>query len=101
MKDKTKFCHKNNLVYRGKCLSENCKYDYVRETDRKVEERIIDHNKRNKNSYLPRQASKMEHHHIWHEGFKMIRSNYLSSSKREISEVFIEKNNFNKNRQRV
>ena len=49
MKDKIDFQHQNNVVYYGKCPNANCKDDYIGETDRKVIERVIDHNKRDKN----------------------------------------------------
>ena len=49
IKDQTKFQHKNNIVYYGKCPNRNCKINYVAETDRRSTEIIIDHNKRNKN----------------------------------------------------
>ena len=81
VKDKTSFCLKINLVYNGKCPSENCRDNYIGETDHRIEERIIDQNKRNKNLQLLRNIRGMEHHHIWHEDFKIIGSNYRSTFK--------------------
>ena len=43
VKEKTEFYHQSNLVYYGKCPN-------YRETDRRIKEIIIDHNKRDKNS---------------------------------------------------
>ena len=56
VKYKTNFCHKISLVYYGNCPNENCWDSYIGEID----QRIIDQNKRNKNSYLLRHVSKME-----------------------------------------
>ena len=48
VKDKIDFRHKNNVVCYGKCPNPNCKDDYIGETDRRVIERVIDYNKRDK-----------------------------------------------------
>ena len=48
LKDKTKFHQQNKLVYYSKCPNKTCNEDYVGETDRRIEERIIDHKKRDK-----------------------------------------------------
>ena len=48
LKDKTKFHQQNSLVYYSRCLDETCNEDYVGETNKRIEERIIDHNKRDK-----------------------------------------------------
>ena len=86
IKDQTKFHHKNNIVYYGKCPNENCKDDYVGETDRRSIERIIDHNKRDKKSHLLKHAQKENHTHVWEQNFKILGSNYQSNIKRKISE---------------
>lgn len=91
VKDKTNFCQKNNIAYLGKCPNENCRHDYTGETDRRIEERIMNQNKRDKNSHLPRHSRKMEHHHVWHKNFEIIGSNYSSSLKRKISEALFMK----------
>ena len=74
-----------------KCPNENyIGGDYIGETDRRIEERIIDYNESNKSSRL-RHAREMEHHPIWHEDFEIIGSNYRSSFKRKISEALFAK----------
>ena len=50
--DKTEFYHQSNLVYHGKCPYQTCAEDYIGETDRWIKERIIDNNKRDKNSEI-------------------------------------------------
>ena len=52
VKDKIDFQHQNNVVYYGKCPNPNCKDDYIGETDRRVIERVVDHNKRDKKFML-------------------------------------------------
>ena len=42
-KDQTKFEHKHDIIYHGKCPVENCVDDYIGETARRVNERIVDH----------------------------------------------------------
>lgn len=71
VKDETNFCYKNNLVHHGKCSSENFRHDYIGETDRRIEKRIINQNKRDKNSCLPRNVCEMEHYDMWEECFKI------------------------------
>ena len=55
VKDKTEFYHQSNLVNYGKCPSQICTEDYyIKETNHRIKERIIDHNRRDKNSHIPR-----------------------------------------------
>ena len=65
IKDQTKFQHKNNIVYDGKCPNINYKNDYVGETDRRSIERIIDHNKRDKKSHPLKHARDENHTDLW------------------------------------
>ena len=56
VKDKTDFQQKNNVVYLSRCPSEGCHENYIGETNRRILERIQDHNNRDKNSYLLKHA---------------------------------------------
>ena len=87
LKNKTKFNHQNNLVYYSKCLDKTCNKDYVAEKDRRIEERIMDHNKRDKNSHLLQHFCKRNHPHVWENDFKVLGYNYHSNFKRKISEA--------------
>ena len=87
LKDKTRFNHQNNLVYYSKCPSKTCNKDYVGETDRRVEEGIVDHNKRDKNSHLLKHSRGKNHQHVWGNDFKVLGNNYHSNFKRKISEA--------------
>ena len=51
VKDKTKFEHRHNATYFSKCPETNCDESYVGETDRRINERIIDHNNRDKKNH--------------------------------------------------
>lgn len=62
--------------------------NYIGETACRIEERIIDRNKRKKKkSQFLRHAFEMEHQQLWHKDFEIIASNYHSSFKRKISEA--------------
>ena len=86
MKDKIDFQHQNNVVYYGKCPNPNCKDDYIGETDRRVIERVIDHNKRDKKSHMLKHSRVKLHTHGWEHDFKLLGNIYQSNIKRKISE---------------
>ena len=46
VKDRTKFKHRNNMVYFSHCPNVTYNKTFVGETDRKIKECIMDHNKR-------------------------------------------------------
>ena len=52
IKDKTKFMHKNNLVYHTKCAEESCNDDYVGEMASRIFERVLDYSERDQNSHI-------------------------------------------------
>ena len=87
IKNKTKFPHKNNIVYYGKCPDTHCKDDYIGETERRIIERVKDHNKRDKKSHLLLHARDQNHTHVWQNDFQIIGSNYKNGTKRKISEA--------------
>ena len=66
--------------------------DYIGETDGRIKERIIDHNKSDKNSHILKHSRKEGHTHVWDRDFKVLGNNYRSAFKRKISEaLFIKK----------
>ena len=87
VKDKTEFYHQSNLVYYGKCPNQTCTEDYIGETDRRIKERIIDHNKRDKNSHILKHSREEGHTYVWDKDFKVLGKNYCSAFKRKISEA--------------
>ena len=48
VKDQTKFEHRNDIVYCCKSPENDCDDFFIGETDRRISEIIIDHNKRDK-----------------------------------------------------
>ena len=90
-KDITKFHHPNNAVYYGKCPNEACPDDYIGECDRRIEERIIDHNDRDKSLHILIHSQEKGHHHVWDKDFTVLGSNYRSTFKRKISEAIFTK----------
>ena len=87
VKDRTKFEHRHNVVYFSRCPKATCNDIYVGETDRRIKERIMDHNKRDKSSHLLKHARESQHTHVWKDDFKILNGNYKSSVKRKISEA--------------
>ena len=87
VKLRTKFESRHNIVYFSRCPNGTCNETYVEKTDSRINERIIDHNKRDKISYLLKYASESQHTHIWKDDFKILNGNYNSSIKRKISEA--------------
>ena len=85
LKYKTRFNHQNNLVYYSKCPDKTCNEDYVGKTDRRIEERIMDHNKRDKNFHLLKHSREKDHQHVWGNNFKVLGNNYSSNFERKIS----------------
>ena len=61
IKDQTKFEHQHDIVYYGKCPEVDCTDNYIGEVSRRVSERIIDHNGRDRKSHLFRHS--VEHNH--------------------------------------
>ena len=56
MNDRPKFKHRHNTVYFSRCPNVTCNETYAGETDRRIKERIMDHNKREKSSHLLKHA---------------------------------------------
>ena len=54
--------------------------------NRRIAERIQDHNKRDKNSHLLKHAHDKGHTNVWENDFKILGNNYQSNIKCKISE---------------
>ena len=78
VKDQTKFEHRNDIVYCCKCPENDCHDYYIGETDRQISERIVDHNKRDKNSHPLQHAQNKKHTHVWVNDFTILNDNYRS-----------------------
>ena len=75
MKDRTKFEHRHNIVYFSRCRNVTCNETHVAETDRRIKERIIDHNEREKSSHLLKHAREIQYTHVWKDDFKILNGN--------------------------
>ena len=87
VKERTKFEHRHDIVYFSHCPNVTCNETCVGETDRRIKERIMDHDKGDKSSYLLNQARETQHTHVWNDDFKILNGNYKSRIKRKISEA--------------
>lgn len=100
IKDKVNFIHKNNIVYLCRCPEDSCIETYIGETNRRIQERILDHNGRDKNSHVYKHSNNVNHKHVWLDDFEILDSNYTSTYKRKLSEsLFIKKYNSTLNTQ--
>ena len=101
LKDKTKNRHQHNVVYYAECPNKKCNLRYIGETKRRLEVRVLDHNKRDKKSHLLQHSANSRHKRVWIDDFKIIGSGYKSDFKRRISEaLFIRKFNPDLNKQK-
>ena len=85
--DRTKFEHRHNIAYFSCCPNVTCNKTHVGETDRRIKERIIDHNKRDKSSHLLKHDRESQHTHVWNDNFIILNGNYKNSIKRKTSET--------------
>ena len=88
MSDRTKFEH--NIVYFSRCPNVTCNETYVREADRRIKERIMDHNKSDKSSHLLKHARERQHTHVWKDDFNIFNGNHKSrviQCQREINQT--------------
>ena len=76
-----------NIVYFSCCPNVTCNETYVGETETRIEERVMDHNKRDKCSPLLKHARESYHINVWNDAFQILIANYKSSLKKKVSEA--------------
>ena len=88
-KDQTIFEHKHDVIYHEKCPAENCVDDYIGETARRVNERIVDHTGRHTNSHLLKHSIESGHKPLEEAvDYKIIGTRYRKNTmKRKLSEA--------------
>ena len=87
IKDPVKKSHQHDVVYYAACSEPGCVEDYTGETGRRLNERVINHNGRDKNSHLYKYSQEISHPCVTLSDFKVIGSNYQNQKlKRKISE---------------
>ena len=85
-KDQTIFEHEHDVIYHGKYPAENCVDDYIEETTRRVNERIVDHTGRDANSYLLKHSIESGHKPLEAVDYKIIGTEYRKKTmKRKLS----------------
>ena len=79
-------------MYCCECPENDCDDFYIGETDRRIPQRIIhhnkiiDHNKRYKNSHPLQHAQNKKRAHVWVNDFTILNSNYMSKTNTKIRE---------------
>ena len=87
-KDQTIFEHKHDVISHGKCPAENCVYDYIGETARRVNERIVDHTSRHANFHLLKHSVESVHTPLEAIDYKIIGTRYRKNTmKRKLSKA--------------
>ena len=88
IKNQTTFEHHHDIVYYGKCLEVDCTDNYIGVASRRVSERIIDHNGRDRKSHLFRHSVENNHKNVERQDFKILGKGYRNNAmKRKISEA--------------
>ena len=86
--DQTIFEHKHDVIYHGKCPAENCVDDYIGETARRVNERIVDHTARDAISHLLKRSIESGDKPLESIDYKIIGTGYRKNAmKRKLSET--------------
>ena len=86
IKDETQTAHKHNIVYHAHCPKVTCDSHYIGQTKCRLQKRVIQHNKSDKNSHLLKHTNENKHNRVWLDDFKILGKNYKSNFKRKISE---------------
>ena len=82
------FEHKHDVIYYGKCPAESCVDDYIGETARRVNERIIDLTGSDTNSHLLKHSIESGHKPLEAVDYKIIGAGYRNNTmKRKLSEA--------------
>ena len=76
IKDLVKKYHQHDVVYYPACPEPGCIEDYAGETDRRLNERVIDRNWRDKKSHLYKHSQESNHPRVALSDFKIIDSNF-------------------------
>ena len=87
-KDQTIFEHKHDVICHGRCPAENCVADYIGETARRVNERIVDYTGRDANSYLLKHSIESGNKPLEAIDYKIIGTGYRKNTmKRKLSKA--------------
>ena len=87
LKDKTKVEHQHGVVYKYSCPDEDCSSTYIGETSRRIRERVIDHQRRDKNSHIMKHAEINDHAAAEIKNFEILSRNNHHYKRRKITEA--------------
>ena len=80
--------NQHGIVYHGICPEVECIDNYIGKASRRVSERIIDHNGRDKKSHLFRNSVEHNHKNVERQDFKILGKGYRNNAmKQKISEA--------------
>ena len=83
----TKFEHKYDYIYFGKCPEHNCTGTYLGVSAGRISDRIIDHAGRDQNPHRFRYFVVNDHHNASYDDFEIIGSGYRNNAfKRKAAE---------------
>lgn len=92
IKDDTKKQHEHDLVYLGECPTSGCIENYIGETERRINERVIDHACRDKKSHLLKHHHNTNHDSVDLNNFRILHKGYNNNTfKRRVSEALFVK----------
>ena len=82
--------HQYDVVYHATCLEPGCVEDCTGETGRRLNESMIDHNRRDEKSHLYKQSQESNHPCVALSDFKIIGSHFQNQKfKRKIAESLL------------
>ena len=76
VKDVTDIKHNHVIICQGRSPEIGCIDHYLRETDRRISERVLDHAGRNHNSYLSKNSIESGHPVLDINNYKIIEEEY-------------------------
>ena len=90
IKDQTKFEHYNDLNYLVDCPDELCPENYLGETARRLNERVLEHAGKDKKSHMLRHTLQSGHPPVSLNDFKVLVKGFKNNrTKRKISEALL------------
>ena len=89
-KDVTALEDKHDVAYRSVCATGNCNANYIAECARRLNERVKDHNGRDRNSYMVKHTIECGHEPVSKDNFKIIANGFVNKTyKRKINEALM------------
>ena len=90
IKDQTKFEHSNDLIYLVKCPEKTCSEDYLGETARRINEKVLEHAGKDKKSHMLQHTLQSGHPSVSLNEFKILGKGFDNNRvKRKISEALL------------